>query len=285
MTDDDAREAPAILVENLSAGHGERLVLEQLSLTIARGAITAIVGANASGKSTLLSALARQLTPRHGSVHLDGRDVATFGRKALGRRMGLLPQSPLVPDGITVADLVGRARYPHQRWFGQWNAENEEAVVRALELTDTAHLASRIVDELSGGQRQRVWLAFAIAQDAPVMLLDEPSTFLDLATQGEVLDILADLNAHDGRTIVLVLHDLSQAARYAHEMIALKDGRVEATGSPEAVLTEANLERIFGLRARVIADPVTATPLVVPLRRVSPRRSDAPSTDPASSAS
>lgn len=263
---DDAVET-VIAVEHVTATHGDRIVLEDLSLTIPRGRVTAIVGANASGKSTLLAAIARQLALRDGVVLLDGQDVTALGRKALGRRLGLLPQSPIVPDGITVVDLVGRARYPHQSWFGQWNTENEDAVARAMELTDTTHLASRVVDELSGGQRQRVWLAFAIAQDAPTMLLDEPSTFLDLATQGEILDILADLNEHDGRTIVLVLHDLSQAARYAHEMIALRDGRIEAVGAPDAVLTEPNLDRIFGLRARVIADPVTGTPLVVPLRR------------------
>lgn len=266
---DETANIPAITVQDLTVGHGDRIVLEGLSLTIPRGRVTAIVGANASGKSTLLAAIARQLAPRDGVVVLDGTDVAGIGRKELGRRMGILPQTPIVPDGISVADLVGRARYPHQRWFGQWNAENEEAVARALAATDTAHLATRIVDELSGGQRQRVWLAFAIAQDAPVMLLDEPSTFLDLATQGEVLDILADLNEHDGRTVVLVLHDLSQAARYAHEMIAIQDGRVEAVGAPDDVLTEANLARIFGLRARVIPDPVTGTPLVIPLRRSS----------------
>lgn len=256
-----------IAVRDLSVGHGDRLVIDGMDLSIPTGRVTAIVGANASGKSTLLSAIARQLSPRGGSVLLDGRDIHSYRRKEFGRLLGILPQAPIAPEGIAVADLVGRARYPHQRWYGQWNAQNEAAVARALELTDTVDLATRSIDELSGGQRQRVWLAFAIAQDAAVMLLDEPSTYLDLATQVEVLDILADLNAADGRTIVLVLHDLSQAARYADAMIALQDGRIEAAGTPAEVITEENLARVFGLRARVVPDPVTGTPLVVPLRR------------------
>lgn len=254
----------------LSLGYGERLVVDDLSVTIPPGKVTVVVGANACGKSTLLRGLARLLAPRSGAVLLDGADIASRPTKDVARVLGLLPQTPLAPDGITVADLVGRGRYPHQGWLRRWTPDDDAAVAEALELTGVLDLAGRTVDELSGGQRQRVWIAMTLAQRTPLLLLDEPTTFLDVAHQVDVLDLLSDLNRDLGRTVVMVLHDLNLAARYAHHLVAMKDGRIVAEGAPAEVVTEAVVEEVFGLRSRVVPDPVTGTPLVVPLSR-SPR--------------
>ena len=251
----------------LSLGYGERLVVDDLSVTIPPGKVTVVVGANACGKSTLLRGLARLLAPRSGAVLLDGADIASRPTKDVARVLGLLPQTPLAPDGITVADLVGRGRYPHQGWLRRWTPDDDAAVANALELTSVLDLAGRSVDELSGGQRQRVWIAMTLAQRTPLLLLDEPTTFLDVAHQVDVLDLLADLNRDLGRTVVMVLHDLNLAARYAHHLVAMKDGRIVAEGAPAEVVTEAVVEEVFGLRSRVVPDPVTGTPLVVPLSR------------------
>ncbi|WP_102509940.1 ABC transporter ATP-binding protein [Sanguibacter massiliensis] len=251
----------------LSLGYGERLVVDDLSVTIPPGKVTVVVGANACGKSTLLRGLARLLAPRSGVVLLDGADIANRPTKDVARVLGLLPQTPLAPDGITVADLVGRGRYPHQGWLRRWTPDDDAAVAEALELTGVLNLAGRSVDELSGGQRQRVWIAMTLAQRTPLLLLDEPTTFLDVAHQVDVLDLLADLNRDLGRTVVMVLHDLNLAARYAHHLVAMKDGRIVAEGAPADVVTEAVVEEVFGLRSRVVPDPVTGTPLVVPLSR------------------
>ncbi|MTD13276.1 ATP-binding cassette domain-containing protein [Nakamurella sp. YIM 132087] len=262
------RQSPGIEITGLTVGYGERPVIDGLDLTVPAGRITTIVGPNASGKSTLLGAVARTIPITAGSVRLDGQDVARWGRRALARRMGLLPQTPIAPEGITVVDLVSRARYPYRNFFGGGDtADADDAVAEALSVTGTLPLASRLLEELSGGQRQRVWLALAIAQRTPLMLLDEPGTYLDLTAQIEVLDILVDLRDHAGRTIVLVLHDLNHAARYADHVVALADGRVAATGSPAEVFTEERLLEVFGLRSRVVDDPVTGTPMIVPIGR------------------
>jgi iron complex transport system ATP-binding protein len=200
-------------------------------------------------------------------VLLDGEEIRRLPTRTVAQRLGLLPQSPIAPDGIVVADLVARGRHPHQRWFRQWTPEDEAAVTGALAVTDTADLAERPVDELSGGQRQRVWIAMALAQGTDILLLDEPTTFLDLAHQVEVLDLLAELNTTRDRTIVCVLHDLNLACRYAHHLVAMRHGAIVAGGPPAEVMTEANVEAVFGLKSRVIADPVTGSPLVIPIGR------------------
>lgn len=258
--------SPTLNAEGLFADYGGPPVVKNLTADIPTGEITAIVGANASGKSTLLRALARLLRPSEGAVYLDGADICSLPTRSVASRLGLLPQSPRVPDGVLVEDLVRRGRYPHQRLFSQWSKTDDQAVERALNLTGLVELRSRPVDELSGGQRQRVWIAMALAQDAPMMLLDEPTTFLDIAHQVEMLDLLARLNQAENRTVVMVLHDLNQACRYASHIIALADGRIEAAGPPAEVVTADLIERVFGLRVSVISCPVTGTPLCIPYR-------------------
>lgn len=258
---------PVLRTENLSLAYDATPVVTDLSLEIPAGRITVIVGANACGKSTLLRGLARLLAPKGGTVYLDDVDLTRLPGSALATKLGMLPQQPVAPDGITVSDLVGRGRHPHQRWFRQWSAEDERVVTAALEATGTSDLASRSLDELSGGQRQRVWIALALAQDAETMLLDEPTTFLDLAHQLEILDLVHDLNRDRGKTVVLVLHDLNLAARYADHLIALKAGEIVAQGTPQEVVTAAVVELVFGLACEVIPDPLTGTPLVLPRPR------------------
>jgi iron complex transport system ATP-binding protein len=253
--------------DRLTLAYDQRVVVRELDLAVPRGRISAVVGANGSGKSTLLRALARLMTPAAGAVLLDGRSIAELPTKAIARRLGLLPQSPVAPDGLVVEDLVARGRYPHQRLFRQWSAEDEEAVEAALAATGTREIRERPLDELSGGQRQRAWIAMTLAQRTEILLLDEPTTFLDLAHQVEVLDLLADLVADLGRTVVMVLHDLNQACRYADHLVALRDGRIHAAGAPSAVVDAELVEQVFGLPAHVIDDPVTGTPLCLPLGR------------------
>lgn len=253
--------------ESLTLAYGERVVVDGLDLSVPSGAITAIVGANACGKSTLLRAMSRLLAPRSGQVVLDGEAIHRIPTKALARRLGLLPQSPVAPEGIVVADLVARGRHPHQGWMARWSAEDDAALAEALEMTGTVELADRCVDELSGGQRQRVWIAMALAQRTDVLLLDEPTTFLDVSHQVDVLDLLVDLNRRRGTTIVMVLHELNLAARYAEHLVAMVDGRIHAAGAPGNVLTEDTVAAVFDLHARVVPDPVSGTPLVVPIGR------------------
>jgi iron complex transport system ATP-binding protein len=252
-------------------------VVRGLDLEVPIGRISVVVGANACGKSTLLRGLARLLSPRGGCVHLDGQEIARRPTRDVATRLGILPQAPVAPEGLTVADLVARGRHPHQRWFRQWSIEDQAAVARSLAATDITDLADRPVDELSGGQRQRAWIAMALAQGTPILLLDEPTTYLDMCHQVEVLDLLAQLNADEGRTVVLVLHDLNQACRYAHHLVAMKQGRVVAEGAPADVVTEDLVREVFGLDTRIVPDPVAGTPLVVPVgrhgaARVSPTR-------------
>lgn len=264
--DEDAPDAThaGLKADQLSLGYGSSLVVEKLSATLPTGRISAIVGPNGCGKSTLLRGLGRLLHPRSGHVVLDGAQIAQLPPRTLAQRVGLLPQQPLTPDGVTVVDLVGRGRHPHQRWFRQWSHADEEAVADALAATGVANLAHRPVDELSGGQRQRVWIALALAQDTDVMLLDEPTTFLDLAHQVEVLDLLRRLNRDRGRTVILVLHDLNLACRYADHLVVMRDGAVEGSGPPADVITPESVRSVFDLRCEVIPDPLTGTPLVLP---------------------
>ncbi|MFJ7330291.1 ABC transporter ATP-binding protein [Streptomyces cyaneofuscatus] len=256
-----------LTAEDLTLGYGDRTVVSSLDLAVPPGAITVIVGANACGKSTLLRSMSRLLAPREGRVVLDGKEVHRLPAKELARTLGLLPQSPVAPEGITVSDLVGRGRHPHQSMFSRWNEKDDAAVASALEATATEPLADRAVDELSGGQRQRVWIAMALAQQTDLLLLDEPTTFLDASHQIEVLDLLTDLNRSRGTTIVMVLHDLNLAARYADHLIALADGTLHAAGSPAEVLTEETVRAVFGLESRVIEDPVSGRPLMLPIGR------------------
>ena len=251
----------------LRLGYGDRPVLDGLDLVVPDGSFTVLVGPNACGKSTLLRGLARMLRPRAGSVLLDGAEVSSLPAKEVARRLGLLPQGPTAPEGMTVVDLVGRGRYPHQGLLGRWSAADEAAVAEAMAVTGTADLAGRDVEELSGGQRQRVWLAMALAQQTPLLLLDEPTTYLDIAHQVEVMDLLADLHDAGGRTLVAVLHDLNHAARYATHLVAMREGAVVAQGPPAEVVTAELVEAVFGLRCRVVPDPETGTPLVVPAAR------------------
>lgn len=262
----ESRHAAAggLTTRDLALGYGDQLIVSGLSLEIPHQRVTCIVGANGCGKSTLLRGLARLLSPRTGTVTLDGADIARLPTRELARSLGMLPQQPLAPEGITVADLVGRGRHPHQRWFRQWSEADEHTVAEALRATGVEDLAHRPVDELSGGQRQRVWIALALAQDTGVMLLDEPTTFLDLAHQVEVLDLLRALNRKRGRTVVLVLHDLNLACRYADHLIAMTQGEVAAVGTPDEVVTEPLVREVFDLDCTVIPDPLTATPLVLP---------------------
>ncbi|WP_329183302.1 ABC transporter ATP-binding protein [Actinacidiphila glaucinigra] len=258
---------PDLRARGLHLAYDNRLVVEDLDLDIPTGRITAIVGANACGKSTLLRALARLLAPRQGVVELDGRALRTVPTRELAHQLGILPQTPVAPEGLTVIDLVSRGRSPHQTWWRQWSKADELAVHEALAATGMADLADRPVDELSGGQRQRAWIAMAVAQGTPVLLLDEPTTYLDLAHQIDVLDLVTDLNRREHRTVVMVLHDLNQACRYADHVIAMKAGRIAAEGPPDEVITAETVADVFGLRCQVTTDPVSGTPLVIPMGR------------------
>ncbi|UGQ15637.1 ABC transporter ATP-binding protein [Yinghuangia sp. ASG 101] len=249
----------------VTLAYGERVVARELDLEIPAGKVTALVGPNACGKSTALRSLARLLKPRTGAVLLDGRDAGEFSPREFAQRLALLPQTPTAPEGITVRDLVARGRTPYQRWWRQWSSADERFVDAALEATGVDALAARRLDELSGGQRQRVWIAMALAQDTPVLLLDEPTTYLDLAFQVDVLELVAELGRVGGRTVVMVIHELNHACRYADHLIAMRDGRVMAAGAPADVVTPELVEDVFGLRSVVVECPVAGTPLVVPV--------------------
>ncbi|QMV14589.1 ABC transporter ATP-binding protein [Vibrio spartinae] len=260
-------KAHELVVEQLSAGYGEKTIVKHLSLKIAPGKITSIVGANACGKSTLLKTLSRLLTPSQGQVLLDGKSVHHSPTRTLARTLGLLPQSPIAPEGITVGDLVSRGRHPHHGIMSRWRKQDDEAVANALEVTKLTDLIESDVDALSGGQRQRVWIAMALAQETDILLLDEPTTFLDVTHQIEVLDLLVDLNLQRGITIVMVLHDLNLAARYSDNLLAMINGQVHAHGKPEKVLTNETIQAVFGLNNHIMIDPVSNIPMMIPIGR------------------
>jgi iron complex transport system ATP-binding protein len=252
-----------LAARELTLGYGDRTVCADLSLELPDRGLTAIVGPNGCGKSTLLKALARTLRPRSGEVLLDGRPLRSWTAKQVARRIALLPQTPVVPEAIRVRDLVGRGRFPHRALLRSWTADDQRAVDEAVRVTGVGELVDRPVAELSGGQRQRVWMAMVLAQDTPVLLLDEPTTFLDLAHQYELMRLCAR-HAESGRSVVAVLHDLNQAARFADRLVVLREGAVLAQGAPSDVLTAELVERAFGLRAVVVPDPQAGTPMVVP---------------------
>jgi iron complex transport system ATP-binding protein len=261
------QEHSQIETRNLTLGYDGTTIIQNLDLTIPKGQITALVGANGCGKSTLLRGLARLLKPNKGSVYLDANDIYKISTKDIAKKLGILTQGPVPPEGLTVRDLVAFGRFPYQNWMQQWTKEDERLVEIALETTQMKQLGERELDTLSGGQRQRAWIAMVLAQDTDILLLDEPTTFLDLAHQIEVLDLLWELNQNQGRTLVMVLHDLNQACRYADHLVAVKDGRVFALGKPDVVMTEAMVKEVFGLDSRIIADPVSGTPMCVPIGR------------------
>ncbi|MUL44288.1 ABC transporter ATP-binding protein [Streptomonospora sp. PA3] len=259
--------AATLAATGLSLGYRSQTVVDRVSVALPPEQVTVIVGPNGCGKSTLLRGLARLLKPRGGAVLLDGADIARLPARSLARRLGLLPQQPVAPDGITAADLIARGRHPHQRWFRQFSDTDAAAVSRAMAATGVTELAERPIEELSGGQRQRVWIALALAQDPDVMLLDEPTTYLDPAHQVDVLELLTGADTRSGRTIVLVLHDLGLAGRYADHLIVMKDGEIAAQGAPSQVVTAETVEAVFSLPCRVIEDPLTGTPIVLPRPR------------------
>ncbi|MEU4705209.1 ABC transporter ATP-binding protein [Nocardia salmonicida] len=254
-----------LAADAVSLGYGERVIVDELSLDIAPGVVTTVIGPNGCGKSTLLKSLGRLLRPREGQVVLDGKAISSMKTKDVARVIGMLPQTPVAPEGLTVADLVARGRHPHQSWLRQWSADDETEVAAALAQTGIADLADRTLDELSGGQRQRAWISMALAQGTDILLLDEPTTYLDLAHSLEVLDLVDRLHAEYGRTVVMVLHDLNLAIRYSDELVVMRAGRIVAQGKPADIVTADLLAEVFGLEATVLTDPVSGRPMIVPI--------------------
>lgn len=253
--------------EQLVSGYEDRMVVQDVTISIPPRKISVIIGANACGKSTLLKTISRLIRPSSGKIMLDGQEIGTLPSKKLAQILGLLPQSPIVPEGIAVADLVGRGRFPHQRLFSGWTKADYAAVAEAMEIMNITSLANHSINELSGGQRQRVWIAMALAQQTDILLLDEPTTFLDISYQVEILDLLKDLNEKHGTTIVMVLHDINLSARYADFIFAMKAGRLAAQGKPEHVITKENIREIFDMESVIIQDPVAGSPMMIPIGR------------------
>lgn len=249
----------------LSVGYGDRAVLDRVSLAIPDGKITALIGANGSGKSTLLRTLGHVLAPIGGTVVLDGKDIAKSPRKAVAKVMALLPQSPIAPDGLTVRQLCRFGRYPHKPLLARSSGHDEAVVDIALAAAGLTDLANRPLHRLSGGQRQRAWIAMALAQETPILLLDEPTTYLDIAHQMEVLQLLRQLNREQGRTVVMVVHDLNHAAQFAHHIVAVANGGIHAAGAPQDLLTAELIHAVFGVSAMVVPHPSDGTPLCLPL--------------------
>lgn len=256
---------PRLVAENLTLGYGDRVIVEGLDVEIPTGVITTVIGPNGCGKSTMLRALGRLLKPRTGTVLLDGKAITTMRTRDVARTLGMLPQAPVAPEGLTVADLVARGRHPHQSWIRQWSSDDETEVAHALALTGVADLADRPVDQLSGGQRQRAWISMALAQGTDILLLDEPTTYLDLSHSVEVLDLVDRMHEEMGRTVIMVLHDLNLAVRYSDHLIVMSEGRIVASGRPQDVVSAELLADVFGLEATVIDDPVSDRPLIVPI--------------------
>lgn len=253
-------------VENLSAGY-DQLILKDIDLVIPKNKISIILGSNGCGKSTLLKTMSKLLKASKGQVLLDSQNIHEYSSKTLAQRLGLMPQSPIVPEGITVCDLVSRGRFPYRQTLNPMSQEDYKAVEEAMELMKITPLANRCMDELSGGQRQRVWIALALAQDTDILLLDEPTTFLDIAYQIEILDLLSELNKKKGTTIVMVLHDINLSARYGDYLFALSKGKLIAHGTPKEILTEQLVEEVYGMKCQIIEDPVSCTPLILPIGR------------------
>ncbi|MDF2787735.1 MAG: transporter [Neobacillus sp.] len=254
----------AVETKNLSLSYGDTLIIDELNLKIPKGEISVFIGANGCGKSTLLRSIARLLKPKSGAVILEGEAIAKLSTKEVAKKMAILPQSPAAPEGLTVLQLVKQGRYPHQSWLKQWSEEDEKKVNDALKATRLEDLKERTVDSLSGGQRQRAWIAMTLAQDTDVILLDEPTTYLDMTHQIEILDLLFELNEKKKRTVVMVLHDLNLACRYAHNIVALKDQKVYAQGKPEYVINCSLVKNVFGMDCEVTMDPLFGTPLCIP---------------------
>ena len=263
---DTSPPRPAIQLDRVQVGYDRRVVCDDLSLDVPTGSYTAIIGPNACGKSTMLRSIARILPYRSGSILLDGEEISRIPTRSLATRLGLLPQTSLAPEGIRVADLVARGRHPHQRAFDRWSHADEDIVAEAMRATGISGLSGRLVDELSGGQRQRVWVAMVLAQQTPVLLLDEPTTFLDITHQYGLLELFEVLRRDLDRTVVIVLHDLNQAARYASHLIVMKDGDIVTAGKPSEIITEELIEDVYSLRCRIVPDPETGAPMVIPRR-------------------
>ncbi|WP_028549030.1 ABC transporter ATP-binding protein [Paenibacillus sp. UNC451MF] len=257
-------EAKRLFTSQLDIAYDDRLIVNDLNLSIPAGKITALVGSNGSGKSTILKTMARIIHPKGGQVYLDGKSIHEQATKVVAKQLAILPQNPVAPDGLTVSELISYGRFPHQKGFGSLGKEDWDVIQWALEKTGMTEFADRPVDHLSGGQRQRAWIAMALAQKTDILFLDEPTTFLDMAHQLEVLKLLQKLNAEEGRTIIMVVHDLNHAARYAHHMVAIQQGRVVSEGTPEKVMTKEVLRKVFGIEADIIADPRTGVPLCLP---------------------
>ncbi|KON83882.1 ABC transporter ATP-binding protein [Rossellomorea marisflavi] len=250
--------------KDLTLAYGERTIIDQMDLDIPKGEITVFIGGNGCGKSTLLRSIARLMKPKEGSVLLDGESISRLSTKEVARKMAILPQTPVSPEGLTVLQLVKQGRYPHQSWLKQWSRKDEEIVEDALRATGMEEFRDRKVDELSGGQRQRAWIALTLAQDTDIILLDEPTTYLDMTHQIEILDLLFELNEREGRTIVMVLHDINLACRYAHNIVAIRDREVYAQGKPEEVISCELVKHVFGMDCQVSSDPLFGTPLCIP---------------------
>lgn len=259
-----ALEAAGLYTQGLDIAYDTRLIVSNLNLSIPMGKITALVGSNGSGKSTILKAMARIMKPKSGQVYLDGKSIFQRSTKEVAKELAILPQNPAAPDGLTVSELISYGRFPHQKGFGSLNKDDRDAIRWAVEVTGLEEFADRPVDQLSGGQRQRAWIAMALAQKTDILFLDEPTTFLDMAHQLEVLKLLQKLNAEEGRTIVMVVHDLNHATRYAQHMVAIHKGQVKAEGTPEQVMTREVLQSVFGIEADIVPDPRTGVPLCLP---------------------
>ncbi len=255
---------PQLAAHNLTLAYDQTEVVRDLAFSIPSGKVTALIGPNGCGKSTLLRGMARLMAPKSGTVLLDGKAIAQLPSKEVARHLGVLPQGPAAPDGMTVRELVSQGRYPHQSLLRQWSERDAQAVAWALQTTRLTDLADRPLDTLSGGQKQRAWIAMTLAQETPVLLLDEPTTYLDMAHQVEILSLLDELNEREGRTIVMVLHDINQACRYAHHLVAMKDGAVIAQGDPREIVDHGLVCDVFGIECSVVRDPVSGTPLCLP---------------------
>ena len=258
--------------KQLTLAYDNATIIRNLNLGIPAGKTTVLVGANGCGKSTLLRGLAKLLKPKSGTVYLDGKDISKLKAKNVAKKLGMLPQSPTAPEGLTVRDLVAMGRYPYQSWMQQWSTEDGEKVAEALEITTMTKLADRALDSLSGGQRQRAWIAMVLAQDTDILLLDEPTTFLDLSHQVDLLDLLDELQETKQKTIVMILHDLNLSCRYADYLVAVQQGKVYATGTPEQVMTEETVRDVFDLECRIVSDPLANTPMCIPIGRKVTRR-------------